>query len=130
MKKLKKIITVLSLVAILSAPAASVFAYSHNYAFDFKYKLNSNIYYLDPGTKNRIYIENDANGGAGVYYFDLYKGDSFGSTYLGTSSFPRNGRGYVDLPGKGSGKYWFTLRKSDDGAYVKGNGEIADYDFN
>ncbi|MCA1054196.1 hypothetical protein LCM10_04290 [Rossellomorea aquimaris] len=130
MKKFKKLLSLILLIAIISVPAATVFAYSHTYGFEFQYKLNSKIYYLYPGSENRIYIQNSASGGGGYYYFDLYKGDSYGSTYLGTSTFPSNGSGYVDLPGKGEGKYWFTLRKADDGTVVRGGGTIADYDFN
>lgn len=132
MKKIKKVFSVTILTAILALPAITALAYTHSYTFNFKYGLNSNLYTLNP-TNDYVYIENTSNtyGGSptsNVYYVDLFYADSWGSSYVGTTQFPRDGSTIQGIfTNEGGGKYWFKMSKSDDGEYVDGYGRITDW---
>ncbi|MFE4524916.1 hypothetical protein ACFRCQ_22895 [Cytobacillus firmus] len=129
MKKVKKLVYLVTLITILTLPATSALAYyNHNYTYDFKYKLNSNKYLLTPDGAY-IYMKNNSDGGGlgGAFYVDLYKAGGWGSTYIGTEYFPRDGSRSVKFEEGGWGDYWFSMRKTDDGWYVEGSGELSDH---
>ncbi len=133
--KFKKIILSLTLFVLVISPTAAL-ASAYAYNFDFKYKLNSQLFSLYPKSPNYLLtMENTSStyGNAGTsafYYVDLYRDNGWGvGEFISTRQFYRNGttkREWTISDGKG-GKYGFTMRKGDDGQYVRGHGSIWDY---
>ncbi|RIW27280.1 hypothetical protein D3H55_23145 [Bacillus salacetis] len=130
MKKAKRIITSLLLTAFLISPVIALAAGNeHIYAYEFKYKLNSSLYYLDSGPKGIIKMYNNSSSAkAGYFYVDLYKASSWGSDFIQTQSFPMNKSSLTTsfCCSSAAGNYRFTMRKADDGIIVKGNGKLYD----
>ncbi|UAL49718.1 hypothetical protein K7887_21890 (plasmid) [Sutcliffiella horikoshii] len=132
--KIKKFISIVFLSIFMILPTSAMAA-SYAYNFEFRNYLQSNLYDLYPSiiTNYKITMTNNSSasgtGTSAIYYVDLYRANSLGvGVYMGVQQFDRNGtvtKSWIISDKKG-GRWGFTMRKNDDGQYVKGFGQIKD----
>ncbi|KXZ23162.1 hypothetical protein AXI59_10600 [Bacillus nakamurai] len=125
--KLKKAFLSMVLLGTLTVPTVA-FAAKDTYTFyyDFKYKLNSEIFSFSSGTHSRTMKITPSV--PGKFSIDLYRANTLGVGVLqDTKSFS----GSKEVTKKYSvktanGKFQLRLRKADDGKYVVGYGLFID----
>ncbi|MCY8513570.1 hypothetical protein [Bacillus atrophaeus] len=125
--KLKKTILSFVLLCTLTLPTVAFAAVdTYTFSYDFKYRLNSQLFSFSNGTHSRtLKITPQVPGNFSV---DLYRANNAGVGVLqDTKSFSGDKEVSKKFSVKNkNGKFQFRMRKADNGKYVVGHGLFID----
>lgn len=127
MKKLKKVLGIFVLTAIMMLPAISAFAYyTKNFTFDMTHQLTIGTYKSTRGWTDAT-VNMSSWGGATTFAIKVFDESLFNAPYLGEMTFTKSSAGspYSDFIYTTTGhSYDYEIWKAQDGKRIIGSGSL------